>query len=169
MPETVGHLQSAYCEGQKEVVTAAHNRCNRLILKEVQRLAEEVEVLTEDHEEMMAKLWEREELREICPWLELVEVAWQQREEQQPSHRSVKKRDHTGNSKEVTAQVKSGVQDANGAGEASGGGASCVCTVCAAECRCDGDMPAKEWMCCRCEGTTGKVSRKRKPCKECWG
>ena len=169
VPETVGHLQSAYCEGQKEVVTAAHNRCNRLILKEVQRLAEEVEVLTEDHEEMMAKLWEREELREICPWLELVEVAWQQREEQQPSHRSVKKRDHTGNSKEVTAQVKSGVQDANGAGEASGGGASCVCTVCAAECRCDGDMPAKEWMCCRCEGTTGKVSRKRKPCKECWG
>jgi len=81
-----GSFASAYCEGQKEVVTEAHNRCNRLIHKEVQRLVEEVAVLTEDHEEMIARLWEREELREICPWLELVVVAWQQREEQQPSH-----------------------------------------------------------------------------------
>ena len=26
--ESVGHTQSDYCEGQKEVVTVAHNRCN---------------------------------------------------------------------------------------------------------------------------------------------
>ena len=34
--ESVGHIQSAYCEGQKEVVTAAHNRCNRFLQREVQ-------------------------------------------------------------------------------------------------------------------------------------
>jgi len=50
-----------------------------------------------------------------------------------------------------------------------GVGTPCVCTVCTAECRCDSNMPAKEWMCCRCAGTTGKVSRKQEPCKECWG
>ena len=48
--ESVGHIQSAYCEGQKEVVTAAHNRCNRFLQREVQRLVKEVEVLMEEHE-----------------------------------------------------------------------------------------------------------------------
>jgi hypothetical protein len=33
--ETIGHIQSAGCLGQKEVVTAAHNACIRELLKEV--------------------------------------------------------------------------------------------------------------------------------------
>ena len=39
--ESVGHIQSAYCEGQKEVVTAAHNRCNRFLQREVQVVVRE--------------------------------------------------------------------------------------------------------------------------------
>ena len=38
--ESMGHIQSAYCEGQAEVVTAAHNRCNRFIQREIQCLVE---------------------------------------------------------------------------------------------------------------------------------
>ena len=30
--ETLGHIQSAYCLGQQEVVTEAHNRCRDFIL-----------------------------------------------------------------------------------------------------------------------------------------
>jgi hypothetical protein len=33
--ETLGHIQSAECLGQKEVVTAAHNACIRELLQEV--------------------------------------------------------------------------------------------------------------------------------------
>jgi hypothetical protein len=32
--ETIGHIQSAGCLGQKEVVTAAHNACFREMLQE---------------------------------------------------------------------------------------------------------------------------------------
>jgi hypothetical protein len=33
--ETIGHIQSAGCLGQKEVVTAAHNACIGELLQEV--------------------------------------------------------------------------------------------------------------------------------------
>ena len=48
-------------------------------------------MLTEEHEESMKGLWEREELREVCPWSELAEAAWQQREDGQLSSRCVGK------------------------------------------------------------------------------
>jgi hypothetical protein len=35
LKETIGHIQSAGCLGQKEVVTAAHNACIREQLQEV--------------------------------------------------------------------------------------------------------------------------------------
>ena len=34
--ETIGHIQSAGCLGQKEVVTAAHNVCIRELLQEIE-------------------------------------------------------------------------------------------------------------------------------------
>ncbi len=34
--ETIGHIQSAGCLGQKEVVTAAHNACIRELLQEIE-------------------------------------------------------------------------------------------------------------------------------------
>ena len=33
--ETIGHIQSAGCLGQKEAVTAAHNSCIRELLQEI--------------------------------------------------------------------------------------------------------------------------------------
>ena len=33
--ESIGHIQSAGCLGQKEVVTAAHNACIRELLQEI--------------------------------------------------------------------------------------------------------------------------------------
>jgi hypothetical protein len=33
--ETIGHIQSAECLGQREVVIAAHNACIRELLREV--------------------------------------------------------------------------------------------------------------------------------------
>jgi hypothetical protein len=84
---------------------------------------------------------------DICLWLELVEAAWQQREEQQPSQQCAEKRDHELNTKEVTVQTKGGVQDADDGSGESLCSAPCVCTVCTAECRRKCDMQAKEWMC----------------------
>jgi len=107
----VGHIQSAYCEGQKEVVTAAHNRCNRFLQREVQRLVEEVEVLKEEHEESMKGLWEREELREVCLWSELAEVAWQQREEGPLRSRCVGKGDRDGELRQAVTPRKDVRQD----------------------------------------------------------
>jgi hypothetical protein len=42
--ETIGHIQSAGCLGQKEVVTAAHNACIRELLQEVNVYAAELTV-----------------------------------------------------------------------------------------------------------------------------
>ena len=61
----LGHIQSAYCKGQAEVVTAAHNRCNEFIQREIQHLVEEVEVITVEHESSMQMIWEHEMIRDI--------------------------------------------------------------------------------------------------------
>jgi len=133
--ESVGHIQRAYCEGQKEVVTAAHNRCNRFLQREVQRLVEEVEVVTEEHEESMNGLWERQELREVCPWSELAEAAWQQREEGQLSSRGVGKRDQDGELRQAVTRRKDVTQDADGDGREDNCNMLNACEVCAAECQ----------------------------------
>jgi hypothetical protein len=72
----MAHIQSAYCKGQAEVVTAAHNRCNRFIQREIQRLVKEVEAITVEHENSMQTMWDYEMLRDICSWKELAEAAW---------------------------------------------------------------------------------------------
>ena len=66
---------SAYCLGQEEVVTRAHNRCSRFIQKELERNFSDdgnIRVLTADQEQAMRSLWEDEQLKEICPWDQLV-------------------------------------------------------------------------------------------------
>jgi hypothetical protein len=67
--ESVGHVQSAYCIGQEEVVTRAQNRCSRLLQKELDKSAGNngsVRVVTADQEHTMHKLWEDEQLEKIC-------------------------------------------------------------------------------------------------------
>ena len=166
--ESVGHIQSAYCEGQKEVVTAAHNRCNRFLQREVQRLVKEVEVLTEEHEESMKGLWEREELREVCPWSELAEVAWQQREEGPPSSRCVGKRDQDGELRQAGTPRRDGRQDVDGDRREDNCGMLNTCEVCAAECQRGGGKPAGEGRCCHCMRKAGDVFEEGESCKICW-
>ena len=82
--ETVGHIQSARCLGQREVVIAAHNRCVRTIIKEVQKgghRSTELQVITEDGECSMTTLWQRLELLEICEWEQVKQAAWAARME----------------------------------------------------------------------------------------
>ena len=165
--ESVGHIQSAYCEGQKEVVTAAHNRCNRFLQREVQRLVKEVEVLTEEHEESMKGLWEREELREVCPWSELVEVAWQQREEGPPSSRCVGKRDQDGELRQAGTPRRDVRQDVDGDGREDNCGMLNTCEVCAAECQRGDGKPAGDGRCCHCMRKAGDVFEEGESCKVC--
>ena len=92
----MGHIQSAYCKGQAEVVTAAHNRCNRLIQREIQRLVEEVEVITVEHESSMQTIWEHEMIKDICSWKELAEAAGAAEEGGRLRHREFTQRSRAG-------------------------------------------------------------------------
>ena len=69
--ETVGHIQSAWCAGQAEVVTAAHNRCARLILRRIMQETKDrdgLRLLTADGERTMERLWQHEDLQRLCSW-----------------------------------------------------------------------------------------------------
>ena len=76
--ESIGHIQSAGCLGQSEVVTAAHNRCIRDLLRDIQthtKKSSGLIMLTLESEQTIGKLWEQEECEEICPKQELWEAA----------------------------------------------------------------------------------------------
>jgi len=70
----------------EEVVTRAHNRCSRLLQKELEKNADNngsVRVVTADQEHTMHKLWEDEQLEKICSWERLVQTtyrAWSARQ-----------------------------------------------------------------------------------------
>ena len=74
--ESVGHIQSAYCAGQVEVGTAAHNRCSRLIQAEIRRLVKGIELVTTDQEMSMQTIWEHALVKDVCSWPELANAAW---------------------------------------------------------------------------------------------
>ena len=74
----MGHIQCAYCAGQIEVVTAAYNRCNRLIQAEIRRLVKEIELVTTDQELSMQKIWEHALVKDVCSWPELAHTAWEE-------------------------------------------------------------------------------------------
>jgi hypothetical protein len=61
--ETIGHIQSAECLGQKEVVTAAHNACIRELLQEVNahgKAERHMKLLTIETESRLGTLWDQE-------------------------------------------------------------------------------------------------------------
>ena len=89
-------------------------------------------MLTEEHEESMKGLWEREEVREVCPWSELAEAAWQQREEGQLSSRCVGKRDQDDELRQAVTPRKDVRQDADGDGREDNCNMLNACEVCAA-------------------------------------
>ena len=62
--ETIGHIQSAGCFGQKEVVTAAHNACILELLQEVNvhgKADRHMKLLTIETESRLRTLWDQEE------------------------------------------------------------------------------------------------------------
>ena len=62
--ETIGHIQSAGCLGQKEVVTVTHNACIRELLQEVNvhgKADRHMRLLTIETESRLGTLWDQEE------------------------------------------------------------------------------------------------------------
>jgi hypothetical protein len=76
--ETIGHIQSAGCLGQKEMVTAAHNACIRELLQEVNvhgKADRHMKLLTIETESRWSTLWDREQCTQFCSKDELWEAA----------------------------------------------------------------------------------------------
>ena len=74
--ESIGHIQSAGCLGQSDVVTAAHNKCIRDLLGDIQmhqRKGSKLVMVTTESERTIGKLWEQEGCSEICTKEELWE------------------------------------------------------------------------------------------------
>jgi len=67
--ETVGHISSAGCKGQKEVVTLAHNNVFRDLMFDIARHQKKTSVkdfTTLGTEKTLGSLWEREEYINMC-------------------------------------------------------------------------------------------------------
>jgi hypothetical protein len=76
--ETIGHIQSAGCLGQKEVVTAAHNACIRELLQEIDghgKADRHMKLLTVETESRLGTLWDQEQCTQFCSKDELWEAA----------------------------------------------------------------------------------------------
>jgi hypothetical protein len=93
--ETIGHIQSAGCLGQKEVVTAAHNACIRELLQEIDahgKADRHMKLLTVETERRLGTLWDQEQCIQLCSKDELWEAAkeeemkipWKEANEESP-------------------------------------------------------------------------------------
>jgi hypothetical protein len=75
---TIGHVQSAGCFGQKEVVTAAHNTCIRELLQEVNvhgKADRRMKLLTIETESRLGTLLDQKQCTQFCSKDELWEAA----------------------------------------------------------------------------------------------
>jgi hypothetical protein len=140
----VGHIQSAWCAGQSEVVTAAHNRCARLILREIAQEAkgkDGLRLLTAEGERAMKNLWQQDELKNLCSWATVL--------------------DRTRNARDLRLGAEHMPVDAE---------EDSVCQTCGQRCRRpaghgDEDMESK---CCACVGRSGEGSASAAECDLCW-
>jgi len=76
--ETIGHIQSAGCLGQKEVVTAAHTACIRELLQAVDvhgKTDRHMKLLTIEKESRLGTLWDQEQCTQFCSKDELWKAA----------------------------------------------------------------------------------------------
>ena len=67
--ETIGHIQSAWCLGQKEVVIASLNACIREMLQEVNvhgKADRHMRLLTIETESRLGTLWDQEECNQFA-------------------------------------------------------------------------------------------------------
>ena len=64
--ETVGHLQSAYCEGQSKAVTNAHHNCFRELQYDLAKHASKDGQVPLEGEQTLKTMWKGRELDELC-------------------------------------------------------------------------------------------------------
>jgi len=67
--ETICHIQSAGCLGQKEVVTAAHNACIRELLQAIDmhgKTDRHMKLLTIEKESKTGTLWDQEQCTQVA-------------------------------------------------------------------------------------------------------
>ena len=100
--ETIGHIQSAGCLGQKEVVTAAHNACIRELLQAIDmhgKTDRHMKLLTIEKKSRLSTLWDQEQCTQVCPKEELWEAAkeeemripWKEGRNRQYQNNSIKR------------------------------------------------------------------------------
>ena len=76
--ETIGHIQTAGCLGQKEVVMAAYNACIRELLQEIDvhgKADRHMKILKLERESSLGTLWDQEQCAQFCSKDELWEAA----------------------------------------------------------------------------------------------
>jgi hypothetical protein len=72
--ESIGHIQSAGCLGQSESVTAAHNKCIKGLMSDIQEAGKKkssLMLLTMESEHTISTLWEQDGCDKICSKEEL--------------------------------------------------------------------------------------------------
>jgi hypothetical protein len=75
--ETIGHVQSAGCLGQKEMITVANNTCILELLQEVNvhgKADRHMNLLTIETESRLGTLWDQEQCTQFCSKDELWEA-----------------------------------------------------------------------------------------------
>ena len=81
--ETIGHIQSAGCLGQEEVVTAAHNVCIRELLQKIDvhgKADRHTKLFMLERESSWGTLWDQEQRTQFCSKDELWEAAAKEEE-----------------------------------------------------------------------------------------
>ena len=72
--ESLGHIQSAYCLGQQEVVTEAHNRCRDFILSLAAKTSGNV-IASGQPEADMKNLWQNSvQLQQLGSWITVADA-----------------------------------------------------------------------------------------------
>jgi hypothetical protein len=69
--ETVAHIQSAGCKGQKKSVIGAHNRCWKYLLCAITKHGEakhNFEFIGEDKDRQLQSLWRETNIGNVLPW-----------------------------------------------------------------------------------------------------
>ena len=168
--ESMGHIQSAFCAGQTEVVTAAHNRCNRLIQAEIRRLVKELEVVTVDQEMSMQKIWEHASITDVCSWSEVAEAAWKEWQRRASRERS-KKRDRQGMvAREIVTEASdtSDGEEERKEAEPPQAGVAEACSQCASLCSRGGQGVDNSMICCQCRERDDETWVAGAACRECW-
>ena len=154
-------------------MTAAHNRCNRLIQAEIRRLLKEIELVTTDQELSMQKIWEHALVKDVCSWPELGDSAWEEWQRNTKRRGSKKRTSQERVRLEETLEMRdtsddSDMEEEQMGSEQEGEVEAEMCAQCANLCS-RGDRGVEDPMiCCQCRERDDGAWSERATCKECW-